>query len=497
MSVVAGVDSSTQSCTVELRDAGTGALLGSGRAPHPPTAPPLSEQDPESWWLALQTAWYRACENAGLAPSDVAAIAVAAQGHGLVCLDADGHVIRPAKLWNDTTSSGQAEAMVDQLGAAWWADAVGSVPTAAFTVTKLAWLAYAEPASFARVRGVLVPADWLAYRLTGERATDRSNASSTGYFAAHEGRWLTDLLDDVVAPGPWAEILPRVCGPIEPSGYTTAAAAQALGVREGVPVGPGSVDQQAGALGLGLGRGDVLYSLGTSGVVMTSCPRPVHDASGWVNGVADATGGYLPLVCTLNATKVTDTVGRLLGVDHGGLSALALAAPRTADRPVLAAFFDGERSPDRPHASGALVGLTNETSREAVALAAVEGVLLGLVRGQRALARAGAPVDGEVAVVGGGARSAAYRQVLADLVGRPVLRRDAPEATARGAAVQAAAVLAREPIEHVAHRWRPGVIDVTDPRARETDVEGRYLRTAEWAGLDRDPDPTSADGGQR
>jgi len=257
------------------------------------------------------------------------------------------------------------------------------------------------------------------------------------------------------------------------------------------------VDQPAGALGLGLSPGDLLYSLGTSGVVMTSCSRPVHDASGWVNGVADAAGGYLPLVCTLNATKVTDTVARLLGVDHDGLADLALAASRTAGRPVLAAYFDGERSPDRPRATGALVGLTNETSREEVALAAVEGVLLGLVRGQHALASAGAAVDGEVAVVGGGARSLAYRQVLADLVGQPVVRRDAPEATARGAAVQAAAVLAGEPIDLVARRWRPPVIDVTDPRDRGADIWERYVRTAGWAGLDRDPEPSKDEGGRR
>lgn len=486
MAVVAGIDSSTQSCTVELRDADSGRLLGSGRAPHPSTQPPVSEQDPQSWWQALLSAWPQACADAGIDPRDVQAIAVAAQGHGMVCLDAAGDVVRPAKLWNDTASSPQADAMVRDRGKRWWADHVGSVPTAAFTITKLAWLAQNEPASLARIRSVLVPADWLAFRLTGERATDRSNASSTGYYSAHEDRWLADVLTDLVGPGDWEAALPAVHGPAQGIGVTTASAAAALGVRQGVPVGPGAVDQQAGFLGLGLTTGDVLYSLGTSGVVMTSSPRPVHDAQGWVNGVADAAGGYLPLVCTLNATKVTDTVGRLLGVGYAELAELAMTAPRDADRPVLAAFFDGERSPDRPLATGALVGLTNATTREQIALAAVEGVLLGLVRGQDALASAGADVSGSVVVAGGGARSAAYRQVLADLLGCPVLRLDAPEATARGAAVQAAAVLTGSGVEEVAGRWRPDRVDVTEPRVTAADVRGRYVHVADWDGLDRD-----------
>lgn len=486
MAVVAGIDSSTQSCTVELRDADTGRLLGSGRAPHPPTRPPVSEQDPQAWWQALVSAWLQACADGGIDARRVDAIAVAAQGHGLVCTDAVGDVVRPAKLWNDTSSAPQAEEMVRVRGRAWWADQIGSVPTAAFTVTKLAWLAQNEPASFARVRGVLVPSDWLSFRLTGGRATDRSNASSTGYYSAHEGRWRPDILTDLVGPGDWEAVLPEVLGPTQTIGSTNAEAAAALGVRQGVPVGPGAVDQQAGFLGLGLTTGDVLYSLGTSGVVMTSSPRPVHDATGWVNGVADAAGGFLPLVCTLNATKATDTVRRLLAVGYDEFAELALSAPRTADRPVLAPFFDGERSPDRPAATGALVGLTNATTREQVALAAVEGVLLGLVRGQGALAAAGADVSGSVVVAGGGARSTAYRQVLADLLGRPVLRLDAPEATARGAAAQAAAVLNGSSVDEVARHWRPDRVDTTEPRSTAPDVSARYRRAADWDGLDID-----------
>jgi xylulokinase len=333
---------------------------------------------------------------------------------------------------------------------------------------------------------VLLPHDWLTYRLTGQRITDRSDASGTGYYAAHEGRWRTDLLTDLVDPQvDWAAALPTVLGPNDMAGTVTRAAATELGLRDDVVVGAGAGDQHAGALGLGLVPGEVLYSLGTSGVVLTTAEHPMTDTSGWVDGVADATGGYLPLVCTLNCAKVTDTFARLLGVDHAELARLALAAPATADRPVLAAFLDGERSPSRPRATGLLAGLTTATSREDLALAAFEGVLLGLVRGHEALRRAGAPAAGPVLVTGGGARSPAYRQLLADLLQAPVTTRDAPDATTRGACVQAAAVLTGAEVTAVRDVWQPPVASRTYPRATAASaVHDRYARLAGWNGLD-------------
>ncbi|PZG40895.1 hypothetical protein C1I98_22430 [Spongiactinospora gelatinilytica] len=200
MPLVAGIDSSTQSCAVELRDADSGALLGSGRAPHPVTHPPVSEQDPVAWWAALRIALAGACAAAGVRPAEIGALSVGAQCHGLVALDAAGAVIRPAKLWNDTTSARQAAALRPRVN---WPDAIGLTPMAALTITKLAWLAEHEPENLTRIATVLLPHDWLTYRLTGERVTDRSDASGTGYYAAFEGRWRTDLLADgeVVAAG--------------------------------------------------------------------------------------------------------------------------------------------------------------------------------------------------------------------------------------------------------------------------------------------------------
>lgn len=490
MGVVAGVDSSTQSCTVELRDAQDGTLLGVGRAPHPATTPPVSEQTVDAWWSAFEHAFAAALADAGVASEDVRAISVAAQCHGLVALDADGRALRPVKLWNDTTSSPQASRMVAELGTARWADAVGSVPTAAFTITKLAWVAEHEPELLDRVATVLLPHDYLTWRLTGRAVTDRSEASGTGYYAAHEGRWLPELLTRFVSDRvEWQVVLPEVLGPDEPAGRAVTADARRLGLREDVVVGPGAGDQHAGALGIGLRPHQVLYSLGTSGVVMTTSPGSVHDHSGWVNGVADAAGGYLPLVCTLNCTKVTDFAARLLGVDLAELSRLALAAPSRDDRPVLVAFLDGERSPALADARGLLGGLRSDTTREEVARAAFEGVLLGLVRGQRAIEAAGPDVSGDVLVVGGGSRSPAYRQLLADLLGRPVHQRDVPEATARGACVQAAAVLHEASVVGVRDEWQPPDVGVNEPREPVSDaIRERYLDLARCAGDHWRPD---------
>jgi xylulokinase len=222
----------------------------------------------------------------------------------------------------------------------------------------------------------------------------------------------------------------------------------------------------AAALGIGLRPGDVAVSLGTSGTVYTVADAPTADVTGAVAGFADATGRYLPLVCTLNATKVTDTVAALLGVDHAGLDALALAAAPGAGGLVLLPYLDGERTPDRPGATGVLAGLRRDVGRGDVARAAVEGVVCGLLDGLDALGAVAPVTGGALHLVGGGARSAAYRQVLADLTGRPVLVPAGDEHVALGACVQAAAVLHGRPPLEVAAAWAgasPGATEVTEP----------------------------------
>jgi xylulokinase len=441
--LVLGVDSSTQKTLVELRDADSGELVAHGRAAHPPTTPPRSEQDPEAWWEALHAAVAAACPRA----CDVAAIAVAGQQHGLVTLDEEWNVVRPAKLWNDTESAADARWLIDQFGGpAAWAQACGSVPVAAFTITKLSWLHRNEPDNWKRSARVCLPHDWLTWKLAGEFVTDRGDASGTGYFSAARGEYRVDLLEIVDDSIDWHTRLPRLLGPAEPAGTTRAFGTDAV-------VAPGTGDNMAAALALSLSPGAVAISLGTSGTVYSVSDAPTADPTGAVAGFADATGRFLPLVCTLNATKVTDAVARWLDVDAGQLDALALQGRAGADGVVVVPYFDGERTPNRPEATGDVRGLRTSTTRVDLARAAIEGVVCGLLDGLDALAGAGVPVDGDIVLVGGGARSKAYQRIVADLSGRAVIVPDAAEHVAAGACVQASAVLhARNPAD-VARAW--------------------------------------------
>ena len=485
MTVVAGVDSSTQSTTVILRDSDSGVVVGRGSAPHTPTFPPLSEQDPNEWWQAMAAAFAQARSTSGISAEDISAVSIAAQCHGLVPLDSAGAVIRPAKLWNDNTSAPELAALVAKVGAEQWIDLVGSLPPASFTISKLAWLRLHEPANFDLLSTVLLPHDYLTWRLTGLTVTDRSDASGTGYYSAPQATYLPQILELVDASMDWASALPKVLGPSEPAGIVLPAVAREIGISTAAIVGPGAGDQHASALGLGAQRGDVVYAFGTSGVVFSTHPEPIFDHSGIVNSVADAAGGYLPLVCTLNAAKVTDLIARLLGVDHATLETLALAAPLRDDRPVFAPYIDGERTPNRPNARGSIAGISSETSREELALAAVEGVVLGLERGHAAIIDAGVVDSGRILVTGGASASAAYRQILADVTGREVEAFPQSDATAAGAAVQAASVLRGVDVTVIRDAWAPASVVAASPRASSYDsVRSHYLALANFTGLD-------------
>jgi xylulokinase len=417
MTLVAGVDSSTQSCKVVIADAETGTVARTGQAPHPDG----TEVEPTAWWDALNQAFEAA---GGL--DDVAALGVAGQQHGMVCLSHDGSVVRPALLWNDTRSAGAADELVGELGGpARWAEAVGSVPVASFTVTKLRWLARHEPDAVARTASVCLPHDYLTWRLTGERATDRGDASGTGYWSPAEGEYRPDLLELAIGRVP---ALPRVLGPSSAAGRTPS----------GVLVSAGTGDNMGAALGLGARPGDVIVSLGTSGTVFTVSERPSADAAGEVAGFADATGRFLPLIATLNAARVLDAAARILGVDHEELSRLALSAPPGAEGLVLVPYLEGERTPNRPRATGSVHGLRLGNSTPAhLARAAIEGMLCGLADGLDALLAQGARAE-RILLIGGAARSEAVRRIAPTVFGRPVLVPPAGEYVAGGAAVQAA-----------------------------------------------------------
>ena len=419
--LVAGVDCSTQSTKVVVCDLESGAVLRSGSAPHPDT----TEVDPAIWADAYATA------TGGGLLDGVAAIAVGGQQHGMVTLDETGTVVRPALLWNDTRSAGAAADLVAELGGpAKWAEAVGSVPVASFTVTKLRWLAEHEPASAARVERVLLPHDWLTGLLSagGEEVTDRGDASGTGYWSPATGHYRPDLLR--LAFGRDLG-LPRVADPAEPVGRTAA----------GAVLGPGTGDNMAAALGLGAVTGDVVVSIGTSGTAFAVSESPTADATGAVAGFADATGRFLPLVATLNAARVLTATARLLGTDLAPLDQLALSVPDSGGL-VMLPYLDGERTPDLPAARGLLHGLTRGNATPAhLARAAVEGMLCGLADGIDALRAQGVEVR-RALLIGGGARSAAVQALAPAVLGIPVRLPRPAEYVALGAARQAAWTLA-------------------------------------------------------
>jgi xylulokinase len=417
--LVAGVDSSTQSCKVVVCDADTGEAMWAASAPHPDA----TEVDPQHWWEAYLTA------TAGL-PAGVNAIAVGGQQHGMVLLDRSGAVVRPALLWNDTRSARDAADLVAEFGAVEWARAVGSVPVASFTVTKLRWVARNEPDYARRADTVVLPHDWLTARLLGRwdprtTTTDRGDASGTGYWSPLDGDYRLDLL--IAAFGRELSV-PRVLGPSEAAGHTP----------DGVLVAPGTGDNMAAALGLSLTAGDVVVSVGTSGVVCAVHTQPTADASGMVAGFCDATGRYLPLVCTLNGARVLTSTAQLLGTTVQALDDLALSATPGAQGLTLLPYLDGERTPNLPTAHGVLCGLRRTNMAPGnLARAAVEGLLCGLADGIDALRLVGVNPR-RVVLIGGGSRSGAVSALAADIFGLPVVQPAPGEYVARGAARQAA-----------------------------------------------------------
>lgn len=471
MPLVCGIDSSTQSTKVELRGQETGVLLASAVAAHPPTTPPRSEQDPTAWWDALVSALGQVRQHL----HDVVAISICGQQHGMVVVDQDSQVIRPAKLWNDTTSAPQAEALQRELQPNAWANRCGLVPVPSFTITKLRWLAENEPANLERVAKVMLPHDYLTWFLTGEHVTDRGDASGTGWWNSRTG-YRADLLDLAVPDSDsWISRLPTVLGPTEVAGVIRPAVADGLGFPRDTVVGPGSGDNMGAALGLGLAPRDVAISLGTSGTAYAVSERAVVDPSGAVAGFADATGNFLPLIATLNATKVTNTVASWLGTDAPGLAALAMEAPADPAAPVLVPYFDGERTPNLPRATGEFVGLTNAATRQTIARAAHTGVACGLMDGVDALINAGVDVSGTLRLIGGGARSTAYQQIFADLWGRPISVHAEGELVATGACVQAAAVAGQTTIDAVTEAWSLRDADTAEPT---NGVDGAAIREA-------------------
>jgi xylulokinase len=384
----------------------------------------------------------------------VEALSIAGQQHGMVALDEDGEVVRPALLWNDTRSASDALDLIDELGGPRaWAEAIGSVPVAAFTVTKARWMARVEPQNAARTARMMLPHDYLTWNLAGRpdaAATDRGEVSGTGYWSPITGAYREDLLRLALGSVP---AVPRVAAPGEEIGRTSS----------GIALGPGTGDNMGAALGLDARPGDVVVSLGTSGTAFAVSTTPAHDATGFVAGFADASGLFLPLVCTLNAARVLTAMAEMLGVDVAGFADLALAAEPGAGGLSLLPYLDGERTPNLPDARGSLHGITRSNlTRANMARAAIEGMFGGLADAVDALVGVGVE-PARILLVGGAAANPAVAAVAATMFSAPIVVPPPGEYVADGAARQAAWVLSGADRPPIWSAMRTGETQVLDP----------------------------------
>lgn len=435
MTLVAGIDSSTQACKVTVRDVATGVRVREGKASHPPD----SIVDPEVWWHAL----LEAVRHAG-GLDDVAAISVSGQQHTPIFLDAGGTPVAPSPLWNDTGSHPHMLALNEELGRDEWIRRTGLPLTLSDTAPKLRWLRDTDPEAARRTDAVAIVHDWLTWRLMGfgpgtggidRLTTDRSEASGTGYWSGVTGEYTLDLFEHALGR---SAVLPEVLDPLGRAGVTGEGIP---GIPAGIPLGVGSGDNAAAALALGLEEGDAVLSLGTSGVVYARTADPVQDYAGYVCSYADATGDHLPLVATLNAARNLHLGAGVLGCTYAELSDLALDAPAGSEGLTLLPYFEGERTPDLPHARGSLHGatLTNFT-RANFARAVVEGTLASQVAMLDALHACGVETN-RLLLIGGAAKNPAVQKVLAQMVAPPLLVPEFDEYVTKGTAMQAVAAL--------------------------------------------------------
>ncbi|MFH8836321.1 FGGY family carbohydrate kinase [Streptomyces sp. NPDC017868] len=451
MGIVAGLDSSAEFTRIVVCDTDTGAVLRQGYAAHP-GEPKAVDVDPQTWLLSLGEA------AAGGLLEGVEAIGVSAQQHGLVPLDAQGGLVRPALVRNDKRAQVAAADLVEALGGRQaWAEAVGSAPGAGQAVAKLRWLARTEPENAQRVAMVLQPHDWLVWQLLGRparRTTDRGAASGTGYWSARTGTYRPDLVE--LALGHQA-VLPEVLGPSEAAGITP----------EGLLVSAGTGETMAAAFGLGLGPGDAVVSLGASGSVMAVHHEAFADPSGMITSFADATGMHLPVVSTSNAVRALRGTAEMLGVESlDELSALALKSTPGASGLVLLPYLEGERTPNLPHTAGTLSGLRRESMKpEHLARAAFEGMLCALTDAMDVLRGRGVEVR-RVFLLGAAAALPAVQALAPALFGAQVVVPQPADYAALGAARQAAWALgvARGTLSPSAPpAWQGAVAQILEP----------------------------------
>ncbi len=442
MSLFIGIDSGTQSTKAVVLDLEARTVIAEARAPHSLIdGLPVGhmEQHPSDWTQALDRVIQEVVTRIGPAKAEqVRGIGVSGQQHGFVPLDEEGNVIRPAKLWCDTSTAAECEIITRKLGGPKAAiRKTGNLILPGFTAPKILWLKRREPANFRRLRHILLPHDYLNFHLTGNYFMEHGDASGTALMDVRRRRWSPEAIAAIDRR--IARCLPPLAASDQAAGTLLAGRANAYGLSRDVVVSAGGGDNMMGAIGTGnVTPGVVTASFGTSGTIYAHSQQPVIDPLGEIAAFCSSTGGWLPLLCTMNVTTVTEQVRALFGQDHAGMAEAIRTLRPGSDGLLLLPYLAGERTPNVPAGSGVLFGLTQKTFTPAhIARAAMEGVTLGMNYGLRRLASLGVRPK-EIRVTGGGAKSPVWRQIMADVFGVPVVAMVEDEGAALGGALQAA-----------------------------------------------------------
>jgi xylulokinase len=435
-----GIDSGTQSTKVVAVDANTGNVVGSGSQAYDliPNLPPgAKEQHPHTWRDATAKAIRQALRDGRATASEVKAIGVSGQQHGFVALDKSGEVIRPAKLWCDTSTATECDEIMEKLGGVKETiRAMGNAVLPGFTASKILWLKKHEPQNFARLHTVLLPHDYLNFWLTGEKLMEFGDASGTALLDVRKRKWCLPILNAI--DDELASKLPLIISSDRPSGRLQPATAKTLGLNTDVIVSAGGGDNMMGAIGTGNTRAGVITaSFGTSGTIYACAEKPVVDPRGEIAAFCDSTNRWLPLLCTMNVTVATEMVRNDFKMTHEQFAACASRAPAGCDGLFLLPYLEGERTPNVPDGTGVFMGVNTRTfTAPHFARATMEGVTLGMNFGLRRLAQLGVKPT-QIRATGGGAKSKVWRQIMADVFDAEVVTLKVSEGAAFGAALQA------------------------------------------------------------
>ncbi len=450
--LILGLDSGTQSTKALVLDARDGKVLAAAAQEYDLIAglpPGAKEQHPHLWRDAAATAIRRALRQARAVAAEVQAIGVSAQQHGLVPLDKTGEVIRPAKLWCDTSTMAECSEITEKLGGAESViQLLGNAMLPGFTAPKILWLKRHEPENYQRLATILLPHDYLNFWLTGERVMEYGDASGTALLEVRSRQWSKPVCE-VIDPG-LIDKLPPLISSDKPAGRLRAAAARELDLTPGVLVSAGGGDNMMSAIGTGNTRpGVVTASLGTSGAIFACTEAPVVDPRGEIAAFCDSANQWLPLLCTMNVTVATEMVRNDFGWSHDKYAAEAARIPAGSNGLLLLPYFEGERVPNVPEGTGVWFGVSHQTFETGhFARAAMEGVTLGMNYGLRRLAALGIQ-PAQIRATGGGARSKLWRQILADVFNTAVVTPRVAESAACGAALQALWCWRREQGERI------------------------------------------------